>query len=100
MADEEFPVIARFEVRRRSYLAPDGSVLRPLPAFASDTATLLALYRGMVLTRAFDLKLGDEVQAFDIMGNQTENRAIKLQQSPIYFHARHAEAIARVFGQQ
>src|SRR6266545_3151930 len=56
MADEEFPVIARFEVRRRSYLAPDGSVLRPLPAFASDTAMLLALYRGMVLTRAFDLK--------------------------------------------
>jgi 2-oxoisovalerate dehydrogenase E1 component alpha subunit len=56
MADEELPVIARFEVRRRSYLAPDGSVLRPLPAFASDAATLLALYRGMVLTRAFDLK--------------------------------------------
>src|SRR5438093_10447749 len=56
MADEEFPVIARFEVRRRSYLAPDGSVLRPLPAFAADLPTLLALYRGMVLTRAFDLK--------------------------------------------
>ena len=56
MADEEFPVIARFEVRRRSYLAPDGSVLRPLPAFAADMPTLLALYRGMVLTRAFDLK--------------------------------------------
>jgi 2-oxoisovalerate dehydrogenase E1 component alpha subunit len=56
MADEGLPVIARFEVRRRSYLAPDGSVLRPPPAFASDIATLLALYRGMVLTRAFDLK--------------------------------------------
>jgi 2-oxoisovalerate dehydrogenase E1 component alpha subunit len=56
MADEGLPVIARFEVRRRSYLAPDGSVLRPLPAFASDSATLLALYRGMVLTRTFDLK--------------------------------------------
>src|SRR5919197_1412829 len=56
MADEGLPVIARFEVRRRSYLAPDGSVLRPLPAFASDSAALLALYRGMVLTRAFDLK--------------------------------------------
>src|SRR6266480_3696883 len=56
MADEGLPVIARFEVRRRSYLAPDGSALRPLPAFASDTATLLALYRGMVLTRAFDLQ--------------------------------------------
>src|SRR3989449_8565961 len=56
MADEEFPVIARFEVRRRSYLAPDGSVLRPLPSFASDLDLLLALYRGMVLTRTFDLK--------------------------------------------
>jgi len=56
MTDEGLPVIARFEVRRRSYLGPDGSVLRPLPAFASDTATLLSLYRGMVLTRAFDLK--------------------------------------------
>ena len=56
MADEGLPVIARFEVRRRSHLAPDGTVLRPLPRFASDTGVLLALYRGMVLTRAFDLK--------------------------------------------
>src|SRR6266550_5088975 len=56
MVDEGLPVIARFEVRRRSYLAPDSSVLRPLPAFASDSGVLLALYRGMVLTRAFDLK--------------------------------------------
>jgi 2-oxoisovalerate dehydrogenase E1 component alpha subunit len=56
MADEALPVIARFEVHRRSYLAPDGSVLRPLPAFAADLPTLLTLYRGMVLTRAFDLK--------------------------------------------
>jgi 2-oxoisovalerate dehydrogenase E1 component alpha subunit len=56
MADEEFPVIARFEVRRRSYLAPDGTVLRPLPSFTSDSGVLISLYRGMVLTRAFDLK--------------------------------------------
>src|SRR5712692_2243139 len=56
MADEERPVIARFEVRRRSYLAPDGTVLRPLPNFASDSDILLSLYRGMVLTRTFDLK--------------------------------------------
>lgn len=56
MADEGLPVIARFEVRRRSYLAPDGTVLRPLPSFASDTGVLIPLYRGMVLTRAFDLK--------------------------------------------
>jgi 2-oxoisovalerate dehydrogenase E1 component alpha subunit len=56
MADEALPVIARFEVRRRSYLAPDGTVRSALPAFAADMPTLLALYRGMVLTRAFDLK--------------------------------------------
>src|SRR5438876_3549749 len=56
MADEGLPVVARFEVRQRSYLAPDGTVLRPLPDFASDIPKLLGLYRGMVLTRAFDLK--------------------------------------------
>ncbi len=53
---QDFPVIARFEVRRRSYLAPDGAPLRALPSFASDLDLLLALYRGMVLTRTFDLK--------------------------------------------
>jgi len=37
-ADQELPVIARFEVRRRSYLAPDGKVLRQLPAFAASRA--------------------------------------------------------------
>ena len=56
IADEELPVIARFEVRRRSYLAPDGTVLRRLPHFASDTNVLVSLYRGMTLTRAFDTK--------------------------------------------
>jgi len=53
---QDFPVIARFEVRRRSYLAPDGAPMRALPSFASDLDLLLALYRGMVLTRTFDLK--------------------------------------------
>jgi 2-oxoisovalerate dehydrogenase E1 component subunit alpha len=53
---EELPVIASFEIRRRSYLAPDGRVLRPLPSFASDTSLLVSLYRAMVLTRTFDLK--------------------------------------------
>ena len=55
-AQADLPVIARFEVRRRGYLAPDGTVRQRLPAFASDTELLLSLYRGMVLTRAFDLK--------------------------------------------
>ena len=55
-ADEELPVIARFDVRRRFYLAPDGTVLRRLPDFASDSNLLISLYRAMVQARAFDLK--------------------------------------------
>ena len=54
--DENLPVIARFEVRRRAYLAPDGSIDRQLPAFASDTRLLVRLFRAMVLVRAFDVK--------------------------------------------
>ncbi len=56
VADEDLPVIARFEVRRRSYLAPDGSVRGRLPGFAGDTSLIVSLYRAMVLARAFDLK--------------------------------------------
>jgi pyruvate dehydrogenase E1 component alpha subunit len=44
MASEELPVIARFEVRHRNYLAPDGSISRALPAFASDANLLVALW--------------------------------------------------------
>lgn len=54
--DQDLPVVARFEVRRRGYLATDGKPLRTLPTFAADTSTLVSLYRAMVLTRAFDLK--------------------------------------------
>src|SRR5260370_8177297 len=53
---QDFPVIARCGVRRGSYRGPDGVPLRALPSFASDQDLLLALYRGMVLTRTFDLK--------------------------------------------
>ncbi len=56
MADEDLPVIAHFDVRRRGYLAPDGTVLRQPPAFATDVSALIPLYRAMVLTRTFDLK--------------------------------------------
>jgi pyruvate dehydrogenase E1 component alpha subunit len=54
--DNQLPVIARFEVRYRNYLASDGAINRPLPAFASDTDLLVSFYRAMVLVRAFDLK--------------------------------------------
>jgi 2-oxoisovalerate dehydrogenase E1 component alpha subunit len=52
----ELPVIARFEVRRRAYLAPDGTGLGKLPGFASDIEFLVSLLRGMTLLRVFDLK--------------------------------------------
>jgi len=54
--NQGLPVIARFEVRHRNYLAPDGSIARPLPAFASNANLLIALYRAMVLLRLFDKK--------------------------------------------
>lgn len=53
---DEPPVIARFEVRRRACLAPDGTPVGTLPDFAADTALLADLLRGMVLTRSFDRK--------------------------------------------
>jgi 2-oxoisovalerate dehydrogenase E1 component alpha subunit len=56
MIGDEFALVARFEVRRRSYLAPDGSERAPLPSFASDTPLLVSLLRAMVLTRTLDLK--------------------------------------------
>jgi 2-oxoisovalerate dehydrogenase E1 component alpha subunit len=54
--DEELPVIARFEVRRRAYLATDGTPLRSLPQFADDAGAVISLYRALVLARTFDLK--------------------------------------------
>jgi 2-oxoisovalerate dehydrogenase E1 component alpha subunit len=54
--DEDLPVIARFEVRRRSYVTSDGAVRGSLPGFAADTGLIVSLYRAMVLARAFDLK--------------------------------------------
>jgi len=56
MTDEEIPVIAHFDVRRRSYLALDGAILRKPPEFVADLGSLVSLYRAMVLTRTFDLK--------------------------------------------
>ena len=56
MADEDLPVVASFEVRRRGYVAPNGDILRELPAFAHDRDFVVSLYRAMVLARTFDLK--------------------------------------------
>lgn len=56
MPDEDLPIVAKFEVRRRAYLAPDGTALTRLPDFAAHRELLVSLYRGMVQARTFDLK--------------------------------------------
>jgi len=48
--------VARFAIYYRQFLRPDGSVTGELPAFAQDAASLVSLYEGMALTRAFDEK--------------------------------------------
>src|SRR5438309_5689821 len=55
-SEEALPVVARFEVHRRAYLAPDGTVLRQPPDFVADADLLISFYRAMVLARTFDLK--------------------------------------------
>ena len=56
MVGEELSLVAQFEVRRRAYVAADGTVVADLPSFASDRDLLVSLYRAMVLTRTFDLR--------------------------------------------
>ena len=48
--------VARFEIRYTRFLDPKGNAVRPLPDFAADRAEMVALYRAMVLARAFDAK--------------------------------------------
>ncbi len=56
MAHADLPVIASFEVRRRAYVAPDGTAINDLPEVAFDRDRLVSFYRAMVLARTFDLK--------------------------------------------
>ncbi|WP_043947686.1 pyruvate dehydrogenase (acetyl-transferring) E1 component subunit alpha, partial [Ralstonia solanacearum] len=48
--------VGSFQIDYTQYLDPEGTPVQPLPAFAQEVPTLLALYRAMVLTRAFDTK--------------------------------------------
>jgi len=49
-------IVARFEIHHSQFLDPHGKVVQPLPAFAQDKKALIALYRWMVLMRAYDAK--------------------------------------------
>ncbi len=48
--------VATFEIGFSRCLDQDGKPSAPLPEFAADAALLKSLYRGMVLSRAFDAK--------------------------------------------
>ena len=49
-------VVARFEIHHSRFLDEHGKAVEGLPAFARDPANLVALYRWMVLMRAYDAK--------------------------------------------
>ena len=49
-------VVAEFRIRRRQFLEPSGKLVGESPAFAKDREIMISLYRGMMLTRAFDYK--------------------------------------------
>ena len=49
-------VVARFEIRYSQFLDPHGKVVAPLPEFACNAPSLVALYRWMVLMRTYDAK--------------------------------------------
>jgi len=48
--------VASFTIEAFQVLDEKGDVVAPLPDFAKDPAALAAMYRAMVLTRAFDAK--------------------------------------------
>jgi pyruvate dehydrogenase E1 component alpha subunit len=49
-------IVARFEIHHSRFLDEQGKAVQALPAFARDPANLVALYRWMVLMRAYDAK--------------------------------------------
>lgn len=49
-------LVASFEIDLLQYLNEQGQVVQPLPAFAQDTAQLIAMYRSIILTRTLDSK--------------------------------------------
>ena len=51
-----FPVVARFEVRRRGYIDEAGTLVHPLPDALSEPHSIVRLYRAMVLARTLDAK--------------------------------------------
>ncbi len=49
-------VVASFEIHATRYVDHEGTPLGPLPDWAEDRDSMVALYRAMALTRAFDAR--------------------------------------------
>lgn len=49
-------IVAQFEIHDSRFLDEHGKAVQSLPAFARETKNLVALYRWMVLMRAYDTK--------------------------------------------
>ena len=54
--DLSLQTTARFEIKRRAYLSPEGTLLGKPPKIATDADLLIRLYRMMVAVRIFDSK--------------------------------------------
>ena len=50
-------IVSRFEIEFKQYLDEQGRAIAPVPPSAQDAATLIGLYRQMVLARSFDQKM-------------------------------------------
>ena len=48
--------VARFEIATTGFIDATGHAVGALPQFSRDRTALAALYRGMVLARAFDTR--------------------------------------------
>ena len=54
--DTTMTVVARFEIEYLQYLGPDGTLVAEPPAAFADPATLLPLFKQMLMVRSFDSK--------------------------------------------
>jgi pyruvate dehydrogenase E1 component alpha subunit len=81
-------LVAKFEIHRSQFLDPHGKIVQPLPAFAGEAGVLVALYRWMVLMRAYDAKAialqrtGQLGTFASLLGHEAINAAIGSAMAP------------------
>ena len=81
-------IVARFEVRYSQFLDPQGNVVAPLPEFSRSPQNLVALYRWMVLMRAYDAKAialqrTGQINTFaSLLGHEAVNAGIGSAMAP------------------